>query len=370
MSNPRFVVRRLGWHQAPHGDKYTRRLPTARPVACFNHFDDAEYDRRRREYDARSGENPFRHGGATLYFQSSLDNERLHDWMLDGGIDPPAELLNKPAWQVQHRNWMEWWAAFAHTWNDDQLVHAWQGLDKARFFDVIEEPGDTFHILMELDLLRGTTLAGDAHQEGGAIVRVYRNARPGATACERLNDERRRARLDHGWFSLEFDQEAEERWARRVAESRDFAVTEVPGDVRPGTGFGFLVQRRAFDADGIVAHDRDGQDTGQRVPVQLFAERIDANTFRDDLLAAARVVVNPFQVFTPAMSTLLDADFTEAVALLRAPLPHPAYRHPEQWREWWDLCQDEITLSQRAAAWALFADHPLFEVVRVEVDNA
>jgi hypothetical protein len=54
---------------------------------------------------------------------------------------------------------------------------------------------------------------------------------------------------------------------------------------------------------------------------------------------------------------------------LGAPLPCPVTFRPEQWREWWDLCQDEIAPDQRTAAWNLFEDQPLFEVLRVEVND-
>src|SRR5262249_31395700 len=133
MTIARFTLRRLGWHQAPHGDHYTRRLPTAEPVAHFDDFDEAEDDPRPREHEARRDQTPFRFGGATLYFQSSLDGDRLHDWLLDGGVEPPTDLLGRPPGQLRHRDWVEWWDAFAHTWTGDQLAHTWQGLDKVRF---------------------------------------------------------------------------------------------------------------------------------------------------------------------------------------------------------------------------------------------
>src|SRR5262245_48553540 len=218
MSDTRFTVRRLGWHQAPHGDDYIRRLPTAEPLARFDTFDEAEYERRRREYEARLGKNPFRFGGATLYFQTSLDGPRLHDWLLDGGIDPPTDLLDRPPGQLRHRDWVEWWDAFAHTWTEDQLAHAWQGLDKVRFFDVAEEPaGDRFRVLVE---------PNPEAPEGGALVRVYRNAYAAAAACAGHNAGRRRATLDHGWFGLDPGEEDEERWARRVEQTVFFRVVE------------------------------------------------------------------------------------------------------------------------------------------------
>ena len=96
MSTSGYTVRKLGWYQPPHGDPYTRRLPTAESVAAFGTFDEAEEHRRALEAEARAGENPFRFGGGSVFFQSSLDGPRLHDWMMDAGIDPPTSELRTP----------------------------------------------------------------------------------------------------------------------------------------------------------------------------------------------------------------------------------------------------------------------------------
>jgi hypothetical protein len=103
------------------------------------------------------------------------------------------------------------------------------------------------------------------------------------------------------------------------------------------------------------------------VPVRLFADRTAANAFRDELTATTRAVMNPFQVFTPLMARRGEQEFATAIEQLNAPLPWPVNFHPERWREWWDLCQDEISPNQRMAAWELFEDQPLFEVLRVDV---
>ena len=55
------------------------------------------------------------------------------------------------------------------------------------------------------------------------------------------------------------------------------------------------------------------------------------------------------------------------VEAIQPPLPWPNTFRPGPWREWWDLCQDDATPEQRTAAWELFADHPMFEVLTVEV---
>jgi hypothetical protein len=144
MSPSRYDVRKLGWYQPPHGDPYTRRLPASEPVAAFDTFDAADERRRALEAEARAGENPFRFGGASVFFQSSLDGPRLHDWLMDGGIDPPGS-------ELRHSDWRAWWDAFAHTWSADQLAHAWGAFDKVRFFEVADAvPGGGLHLIQEI----------------------------------------------------------------------------------------------------------------------------------------------------------------------------------------------------------------------------
>ena len=79
-----------------------------------------------------------------------------------------------------------------------------------------------------------------------------------------LNEGRRRAALDHGWFGI--GEEDEERWARRIAEAVFFEVVAIPGDVPPHAPAGFLVQRRALDGDGVVCDFSCRCQLPQRVP--------------------------------------------------------------------------------------------------------
>jgi hypothetical protein len=347
MRDSPFLVRRLGWHQNPYGDNYTRRLPCAEVTARHATFEDADADRRRRERATRNGENPFRFGGAALFFQTSLDAPRLHDWLLDGGIDPPAE-------QLAHRSWREWWDAFAHTWTDEQLGHAWQGLNKVRFFDVVEETQfDTIQVLMRMRQGYGVTRVHDLDQQSGSLQAVYRSSVAAQQACDLRN--------------LNLYGEARLQRIRASGGRLVFGVQEIPGDAEIEGNEGFLLQRRAFDSEGRAFHDVEGRDVGVRAPQRLFATRSAANASRDEHIAAAREVLNPFQVFTPLMAGFAASEFVAEVDRINAPLPCPTTLRPELWREWWDLCQDELTDEQRLAAWKLFEDQPLFEALRVEI---
>lgn len=356
-----FAVRQLGWHQDPHGDRYTRRLPTAEVVATFDNFDDAEYHCRAREFAARRGENPFRFGGEAHYYQSSLDAMRLHDWFLDEGIEPPE-------CQLRHSDWRDWWGAFSHTWTEYQIAHAWQGFDKVRFFDVAAEAPDALWMVIEIGFAEAGYNARDAEREGGRTTGLFRTEPAANAHRDRLNANRRAVTFDWRQFRyrLRLGYRGDDD-SRELHEAIFFEVLRVPGQVPRQAAQGFMVQRRAFDPNGYVCHTQSGRDTGSRVPVRTFADRAGAEAHRDELLKLAHATMNPFQVYTPTMTGLGDEEFAAAVSRWSAPLPAPEIFRPALWREWWDLCQDEVTAEQRELAWALFADHPLFEVLPVEV---
>lgn len=360
MHKSRYTVRRVGWFQPPHGDPYTRRLPSAEPLAHFDGFDAAERYRRELETAARDGENPFRFGGASVFFQSSLDGPRLHDWLMDEGIDPPATAL-------RHADWRAWWDAFAHTWGESQLAHAWAAFDKVRFFDVAEQPTDAAHLLVLIAWSRDGTSTLSAATEGGQAVAAFRSA-AAAEAERRARERALTGGYDYRgaqWFRYS-DRVGYDPSEQSVPLSRAtlLETAAVPSDVGPDAALGHLVQRRAV----FAARSRWGwawrSPSDARVPVALFARRADAVAERDRLAAEVRQLVNPF-VFTDPGPGAATADGRDALAASAPPLPVPANDGAAEWREWFDLCQDEMTDDQRAALWELC--DPLFEVIRVEV---
>lgn len=360
MNTSRYTVRRVGWFQPPHGDPYTRRMPSAEPVARFGSFDAAETYRREVEAAARAGENPFRFGGASVFFQSSLDGPRLHDWLMDAGIDPPAN-------ELRHSDWRAWWDAFAHTWSEYQLAHAWAAFDKVRFFDIAEQPTDAAHLLLLISFSRdrGTLSAAT---EGGQAVGAYRAA--DAAEAERARRERE---LTNGydyrgaqWFRygnrIGYDPADQEVHLR---DATLLEVAAVPTDVPPMAALGYLVQRRAVFATRAFRRWSWRSPADARVPIAVFATRADAVAERDRLTADMQQRVNPFVFVDPALGAATEAG-REALAESAPPLPLPAGDGPDDWREWFDLCQDEMTAEQRHVVWEL-CDAPLFEVIRVEV---
>ncbi|MBM3979067.1 MAG: hypothetical protein FJ304_02045 [Planctomycetes bacterium] len=317
MSSPQYVVRALGWYQPPHGDPYTRRLPGEHALATFGTFGAADDYRAELEAEARAGENPFRFGGGSVFFQSSLDGPRLHDWLMDAGIEPPAS-------ELRHGDWRAWWVAFAHTWTGDQLAHAWAAFDKVRFFDVVGAAPHTAHVRLAV-ADEGNRNLVPLRSERGQLAGVTRRAPPAS------------------------------RFSETVA---------VPSDVPPLAGAGFLVQRRVV-LNQTVPGERNEAPANVRAPLALFAARPAAEAHRDALARAARATLNPF-VFAEPDGGPASADGRAALAALGFPLPVPDADRRADWLEWYDLCQDDSGDDHRAAVWDL-CDQPLFEVLGVTV---
>jgi hypothetical protein len=105
------------------------RLPGSERVATFDTPEDAEADCRRREEEARKGRSPFACGTALCY-QTSLDEGRLRDWLLDAGLEPPE--AGTP--------WRQWWDEAEPNMTEVQRSRVWEALDKVRFFRVAEAP--------------------------------------------------------------------------------------------------------------------------------------------------------------------------------------------------------------------------------------
>src|SRR5262245_60248717 len=133
-----FVIERLNWrpYEEPGYQPSARarrkngamaRLPGSERVAGFDDIDEAEADCRRREEEGRQGVNPFACGGPLCY-QSSLDEGRLRDWVIDAGLTPP------PA--GEKGGWRRWWDEHQEGMTDLQKSRVWEALDKVRFFKV------------------------------------------------------------------------------------------------------------------------------------------------------------------------------------------------------------------------------------------
>ena len=127
----------------------------------------------------------------------------------------------------------------------------------------------------------------------------------------------------------------------------------------------YLVVRRALDADGSGCEDQFVSDTGSRVPLRLFSDRVTAEACAAALLADARRELSPF---TQIGGYISEGEF-EQLAALGLPVDCPDDSWNGDWRVWWDMCQDLITDEQRAAVWSVFAGQAAYEVLEVEVGD-
>jgi hypothetical protein len=101
------------------------------------------------------------------------------------------------------------------------------------------------------------------------------------------------------------------------------------------------------------------------VPLRLFSTPEAADAFVESLKLEARRTMNPFHIIGGA----LRPQMTKQLERLEFPVAVPEERWHEDWKSWWDLCQDSITDDQRALVWAILEADPPFEMIVLEVDD-
>lgn len=222
----RFAVYRTHWTQ---DDQFLRRSPRADRVADFPTLLAAAADRGRREADARAAAgNPFRHGGPSLFYQTSLPGPVLYDWVLDRGIDPPAAGPDAP-----HAAWVEWWDGFGHHLTPDQQAGVWEALDKLRFFDVREVSSAKLYVVVEINWTWNDQPYLDADSEGGTAVAAYRDRTKAEARCAALNAERRGER-DHQGYTYFSNEGRDAEWSvLPITEATFFEVVEIDQGASP-----------------------------------------------------------------------------------------------------------------------------------------
>jgi hypothetical protein len=220
----KFVVTEIDWAKNEDAsDDYARRTLRTTPVAIFATFEAAEADRRKREAEKHATENPFEYGGPSLFYQTSLDGPRLHDWLMDAGITPPEKLRG-------HATWAEWWLLNSRKWSAEQRAHAWAAMDKLRFFTVTERPpGRKAYVIQEVNWRWEDEPTLYADYEGGHVVRAFRSKAAAEAECDRLNEERQ-SQDDHNGFEYftrgtRIDDDGE--GGTHISETEFFEVVEV-----------------------------------------------------------------------------------------------------------------------------------------------
>jgi hypothetical protein len=179
------VVERLNW--CPQEDLLLR-LPGSTRLQSFADADEADQDRLRREQATRLQVNPFICGGPALHYQTSLDEGRLCDWLLDTGLTPPEP--NRKG----RRDWPAWWKKSSPAFTAHQRDRVWEGLDRVRFFEVVERAAKPVVYLVVRIGWRYNDEWYEAEQEGGTMFPTYyafRDRTRAEEACAENNDMRR-----------------------------------------------------------------------------------------------------------------------------------------------------------------------------------
>jgi hypothetical protein len=363
-----FVVERHNWRCYGPG---WARLPGTTRVQSFPTYEEAEADRCRRDAAARGQVNPFRCGGPALHYQTSLDEGRLHDWLLDAGLTPP-----KPG--RKGRDWAGWWQKARRGMTALQREKVWEALDKVRFFEVVESPRwPVIYVLAQINWgWNGDWLL--AEPEGGLCYVAFADRRAALKACEEANDEARdhfnsspaeEVGLDLSWRRAyrgdplttvpPTRQEQLERLVGDVVEVpfEEVLEVELAGEVPNAAGLkgkkAYVVQRRGWfleEAEGRPACWRQEGDNG--VPVRAFRSRERAQDFCRELEGAARRELLPLQFALP----FDGPQETRALAGLRGlglrpPTPQEFPRREARgqidWWAWWDAVAPELTDEQR-----------------------
>lgn len=225
MPAARYAVRKLAWTRRDDADDPLHYLlpQAATPeVSDLATHEEAATACRELEAAARAKANPFRYGGPGLFYQSSLDAPRFHDWLLDAGIDPP-----KPGKKGAEPNYAKWWKGLA----PGQRETVWEALDKVRFFEVAEEhPKRTAYVVVEVTWTWNDESWLDADPEGGVPRKAFRDRAKAEAYCAERNREKR-ATGEMGFEYFNFGERVGHRGAGETvyhaAEADFYEVIEV-----------------------------------------------------------------------------------------------------------------------------------------------
>lgn len=382
MTNRHYLVRERTWVNP--ADTFYWLIPERTEiVATFANYEGALADCRRREEEARGPVNPFRYAH-TLFYQSSLDAPRLHDWLLDHGIEPPARADDCDPTTLE---WEEWWSQNVGTWSDIERTTVWEALDKVRFFDVADEPARTkAYVIVQICFSSDDENFIEADPEGGKISFAFYEKSKADWHCRQRNAERQNAQYDtESDDYVDYVDRVGELNGEQMAidEAIYFEVLEVPLELGPKSGSLFIVTRACIGDDGYTIDD-DGANNGSRVPLKAFANRADAIAYRTELERRAWRTVNPFHLAcaesSRAFATLFDVDddrlpngMSEPQILLavqklglNAPRQADSHDMSGDWIGWWDATAPHLSDKQLAEIWNIFSGFRLFEVTEAE----
>ncbi|HVK19368.1 MAG TPA: hypothetical protein VM533_20710 [Fimbriiglobus sp.] len=393
----RYIVRRLNW-KSPVAGRYVR-LPGWTEVAAFDAAETADADRRRREQEVRTVVNPFACVGSFVEM-SSLPGPVLADWLMDGGLEPPAG--------APFDQWRAWWDAAAGTMTAEERAHAWAGFDKLRFYDAAERPPGQVHAVLNVHWERRYD-DWSAPYEGGDPLRAFRSAAAAEVDCRQVGegirsslrvDEERyrfsfvlvgaRAQAGHDPFFEHRAGNVEVGDSARFTEAAAVPVAGDLGAVKAGWSV-YLVQRLSWSwhvAEGtvhwITQFDRERIDG---VPVMAFLSRQEAEAYAWELDYVTRMYLNPFRFGHPdELSSVPEFGFRSVLGDAGLDLPAGDWHMRERWRvepypdegvrgvpavhlweDWWAATADGLSAAQREAVWDLLDQLRFYQVRAIEL---
>jgi hypothetical protein len=182
------VLQRLNWvwthdtAMTDHPISLLMRIPGVVRLRTFLYEVDALGERDRLEEEARRNVNPFLCGGTHLRHQTRFDGDRLHDWLLDGGIQPPED-----------RDWVAWWPTVRDDLDEPQWRHVWHALDRLSFYEVVLRPASPVVYVLGQVGWRYNDQGFDPAPEGSKPMRAFRSRERALSECEDENDIARSA---------------------------------------------------------------------------------------------------------------------------------------------------------------------------------
>ncbi len=384
MSSRHYLVRERTWVN-PAESFYWLIPERTEVVATFANYEWAIADCRRREEETRWPANPFRYGN-TMFYRSSLDAPRLHDWLLDHGIEPPVRTDERDPTPLE---WEEWWSQNIGTLSDSERATVWEVMDKVRFFDVVDESADAkVYVVVEIQFTCIDETYGEADPEGGIVQIAFTDKRKAESHCRRRNAEQRAEYTEYTEYEYEYLDYVDRIGSLNgeqlaTDEAIYFEVLEVPLEPGLKSKSLYLVTRDCIGESGFIT-DHDSANNGSRVPLKAFANRADADVFRERIERRAWRTVNPFRLAcgksTCTLSWLFDlyddrlpngmSEQQIVLAVqklgLSAPRPVDLYDYGD-WVGWWDAIAPLLSDEQFAEIWGIFSGFRLFEVSEVEV---
>jgi hypothetical protein len=390
---PRYTLRRLNWRRTdliagfgvdPGRNHGWFRLPGTSRVATFADADAAESERLRLEAEARAVINPFR-CGSSLTEQTSLDEGRLCDWLLDHGLTPPGR---KP------RNWVRWYDNSRSAMDDYQRQKVWEALDRLHFYEVVEGPARPL-VFVAVEIEWGCTTGTDGRDEfytgdeGGKVRHVFRTR----GEAERFY----KSNWSGGWYGNErFEmtnrqhlredplglREPVEVWFDEAGPEYDIVEAEVldskgRGEVLSPSAFGaklFVVTRAAFwlEIDGRKFDLHCPAES--RVPIAAFTDRARAEAHEAELTRQAWAELSPGLVIRHKclleyLSTHKESEWIRRLKALGIELPAKETGRgmidKYDWDAWGDSVPAPLSVEGRAAIWSLCDRVRLYDVVEV-----